>query len=161
METRDPHISREGDAPTPFTASEIEAGCPAGRVIRLRVDRSDGVAMIRLIRFVEVDETGAVQETQLLDLDGAELAKPMRSSSKWVDYQSHASFPTGITSIDRELRDTPLGRLNCVRYTVIEGNRTDVYWFDADRAGMPVRVETYEDGALVDTMQMIEDQVVE
>jgi hypothetical protein len=44
---------------------------------------------------------------------------------------------------------------------VVEGNRTDLYWFDVDRAGMPVRVETYEDGALADTMQMIEDQVME
>ncbi|MGH8871612.1 MAG: hypothetical protein ACRDWS_06540 [Acidimicrobiia bacterium] len=55
------------------------------------------------------------------------------------------------------MRDTPLGYLECLRYAVVEGSTTDIYWFALSLPGMPVRVETYDDGALLYLMEMIEN----
>ena len=153
----DPHIFRVGDAPTPFTSDEIRGGCPSGRTIRLRIDTPGEEPVIKMIHFVEVDKEGATQESTTSPAGRPDQGTPVTTSSTWEEYQSHASFPRRATTIERELRDTPLGHLDCARYTVVDGDRTEVFWFDLGRPGMPVRVETYEAGEILSTMAMIED----
>ena len=113
--------------------------------------------MIRVIRYIEVDEAGATEESQSFGIGGMDHDEPIRSYQTWVELQSHASFPSGKTTIDRVVRDFPFGHLQCLRYTVVDGKATDVYWFAVDVPGMPVRVETYDQDDLVHSMQMIEN----
>ena len=64
----------------------------------------------------------------------------------WRDLQSHASFPTDATTIEPERIETPMGELDCLRYTVRDGATEKVFWFATDLPGMPVRSVTRSDG---------------
>lgn len=142
-------------APTPFTAAEIRAGCPAGRQVRLEVRVAGAEPYVRVTRFLTGTEETAVQQTQRFDLEGHPLDEPVQVEAGWRDLQAHASFPADRTAVDHQAVDTALGRLDCLRYTVTEGNRVDVYWFAEALPGMPVRTETRQHGEVVSTMEMV------
>ena len=55
------HRLQPDRAPTPFSAAQIRSGCPAGRTIRVRSERRDEPTTYRVIRFVDVDDDGALQ----------------------------------------------------------------------------------------------------
>lgn len=154
----DPYVVHPGHAPTPFTAGEIRAGCPAGRTIRLLVD-ADGSSYVRIIRFLAVDEEGARRESQATTPAGKPLGEPTVDRATWSEFQEHASFPEDLASIDYEALNTPLGRLECRVYSVLDGQATTRYWFAPARPGMPVKVETRVDDEATYTMTMIEDGV--
>jgi hypothetical protein len=157
MTDHDPHIFRPGDFPTPFIAAEIRAGCPAGRVIKLRVEAPIHDPMIRVVRFVETDDARAIQEVQVFDTEGKPHADASRTSHTWEEFQSHASFPKDKTTAVDEILDGPMGSLPCSRYTVVDQAATNLIWFAKDLPGMPVRAETYDEGSLVYSMEMIEN----
>ncbi|MCH7845067.1 MAG: hypothetical protein IH850_04475, partial [Acidobacteria bacterium] len=52
---------------------------------------------------------------------------------------------------------TPMGALQCKRYTVTDGPTSDTYWFAMDKPGMPVKVETVGPGGVTYRMTMIND----
>lgn len=155
----DPHLLAADHLPTPFTAEEIRRGCPAGRTIVLRVQEHDAEPYTRRIRFVATDSEGAEQESQDVDDHGRPLAPQARRHSTWLDLQIHASFPADRTVVDADVIETPLGRVECVRYTRIEGQLTDTFWFDTSRPGMPVRLTSEVAGRIVELVTMIEDSV--
>ena len=154
----DPHILQTGYAPTPFTAAEIRAGCPAGRTIRLSIEQA-GSNHLRVIRFVAVDEDGADQESWETTPGGDLVGEPSSTRSSWLEFQSHASFPAAAVSIEEGQVATPLGTEECLIYRVPGDSETSVFWFAKARPGMPVRVETLVDGEASYSMMMIEDEV--
>lgn len=146
----DPHVLGPGLAPTPFTADEIRAGCPAGRTIRLLVEDDGEEPHVRYNRFVESDETGALIER------GREGQAGEATRSTWAGLQAHAAFPVTATTIEPDTIDIPLGALECDRYTVRDDDGVTVFWFARAYPGMPVRVTRQENGRTVETTTMIE-----
>lgn len=156
-ETRDPYVLAPGRAPTPFTAAEIRGGCPAGRIIRLRVDAVGETPFHRVSRFVECDEAGATIERSRLSLDGSPIAEPEVDRVTWRDLQAHASFPAEDTTIASERIETAIGALDCLRYTVRRGATDQVFWFARDLPGMPIQSLTRTDGQVVTTASVVDN----
>jgi hypothetical protein len=150
-------VVEPGHAPTPFTANEIRQGCPAGRTIRLLVESAVGETFIRTTRFVECDEQGAIQERTVFSADGKPLGPVQTGKSSWAELQAHASFPAERTAISEEFLDTPLGRLDCLRYTVTDESTVKTFWFATARPGMPVRFVSEVDGRVTNVVTMIDD----
>jgi len=151
----DPHVLGPGLAPTPFTADEIRAGCPAGRTIRLLVeDEDDGSAPhVRYNRFVECDDTGALVER------GADGEPGERGRSTWAGLQAHAAFPITATTIEPDTIDIPLGAVECLRYTVTDEDGVTVFWFAPAYPGMPVRYVRFEGDRPAGSTTMIESSL--
>jgi len=145
--------------PTPFSASDIRAGCPVGRTITLRSEAHGEEAAFRRIRFVEVDADGAVQEFQPTDDEGRPNGPATRRRSTWLDLQRHASQSMSATEIDEADLVSPLGVESCWRYTVSTEEGSTVFWFAKDRAGMPIQVEEWVGREMVSRSVMIRDEV--
>lgn len=155
----DPHVLAPGRAPTPFTAEEIRAGCPAGRTIRLRVDVAGESPFHRVSRFVECDTAGATMERYLASADGSALEEPEVERVTWRDLQAHASFDADDTSIEADRIMTEIGELECLRYTVRDGTTDEVFWFAKGLPGMPVKLVTRTDGEVVATVSMVDNSL--
>ena len=150
---------RPDHLPTPFSASDIRAGCPLGRTIQLQSEAPGGELTFRQIRFAEVDADGAIQEIQSTDARGIPIGEPTRQRSSWLDLQQHASQPESTTVIDEVDLTLPLGTEACWRYTVSGGDTRVSFWFAKGRAGMPVQVEQRVSGELVSRSVVIADEV--
>ena len=74
----------------------------------------------------------------------------------WLDLQGHASFPADDTTIESETIETPLGELDCLRYTVRDGASEKIFWFAKDLPGMPVRFVVRNDGNVGATVSVVE-----
>ena len=155
----DPHVLEAGHAPTPFTAAEIREGCPPGRTVRLRVEATGEPTATRIIRFLDGDEHGGSQEFLNIDADGASLGPASTARSTWLEFQSHASFPSDRTAVTREQLETPIGSLMCLRYTVANNDAVDTFWFAEQLPGMPVAFTKRVDGELVSRVTMISNEV--
>jgi len=153
----DPHILAPGRAPTPFTADEIRRGCPAGRTIRLLVESDGEEPYLRISRFVHCDDEGATIERSRLTTDGQPLGPSEAGWTTWAQLQAHASFPADRTTIVAEQIETPLGVLDCLRYTVGEGSTVQTFWFADTAPGMPVKFTTEEAGRVTSVVAMIAD----
>ena len=154
IDDTDPHVLEPGTAPTPFTADEIRDHCEAGKTIRVRIEIAEEEPVVRQNRYVDLDDSGATLERSQLSLDGTPIGEPEADRVTWLDLQSHASFPAGVTTIEPERIETPLGELDCLRYTVLDGAIEKVFWFATALPGMPVRTETRDDGRIVMTVTM-------
>jgi len=154
----DPHVLGPDLTPTPFTADEIRRGCPPGRLIRLRVETSDGSSYERTNRFVDCDDEGATVERCMFAADGSPVGAPERGRTTWAAFQLHAAFPLALTTVAPEVIESPMGLLECLRFRVLDGADTDTFWFAMSKPGMPVRVVTERDGRLVESMTMIADE---
>jgi hypothetical protein len=154
----DPHVLGPDLTPTPFTAGEIRQGCPPGRLIRLRIDTADGPSYERTNRFVDCDDEGATIERRVFGADGSPIGAPETGRTTWAAFQLHAAFPLARTTVEPDVIESPMGRLECLRFTVLDGADTDIFWFAMSKPGMPVRVVTERDGRLVESMTMIADE---
>ncbi len=150
---------RPDHLPTPFSATDIRAGCPLGRTIRLQSEAPGGEPTFRQIRFVEVDAEGAVQEVRSTDARGHPIGEPARHRSSWLDLQQHASQPASATVIEEVDLALPFGTEACWRYTVSGSDECVTFWFSKGRAGMPVQVEQQVGGEVVSRSVVIADEV--
>jgi hypothetical protein len=155
----DPHVVDRDHLPTPFSAAEIRDATPPGRSLVVRVDVAGRPSSTRLTRFAEVDEDGALQERSPLGPDGEPTEEPTATRVTWRSLQEHALFPVERSTRDRVRLAHPLGELDCIRYTVTDGDAVDVYWFDIARPGMPVLVDSRRGGTPVVTMTVLADEV--
>jgi hypothetical protein len=155
--TADPHILGPGLLPTPFTASEIREGCPDGRLIRLLVEVDGQAPMHRTNRFRDGDAEGATFESQRLTLDDEPVGAVEAGRTTWHELQAHASFPADSTTRTAVTIETPLGTLECLRYTQIEGESVSTFWFATSAPGMPIRYESEDAGRLVSRVTVIEN----
>jgi len=152
-------VLRPDHLPTPFTANEIRRGCPPLRVTRLLVSEAGTPAHVRVSRFEDCDEDGATTIGWRETLDGDLIDGPDRRRVGWSELQAHASFPAATTVVDRCRIETPVGTLDCRRYTVRGPERTSTYWFADAKPGMPVRFEhSQTDGVRIE-VEMIDDRV--
>lgn len=152
-----PYLLDPRHLPTPFSAAEIRAASPDGRTQVVRVEPAGGPAATREIVYAEGDEQGAVQVRTPLGPDGEPAGEPTREAVTWLDLQAHASFEAARSVRERVRLEHPLGELDCLRYTVTDGDAVDHYWFDLSRPGMPVLVESRRGPALVLTMTVLSD----
>jgi hypothetical protein len=156
----DPHVTAPGRAPTPFTADDIRRGCPPGRVSRSRIEAPGRPTVERVNRFVECDDEGALIIRSVVDGDGRPVGDEDVNRTTWRDLQEHASFPVEQVEIVDDRLDSPLGRLDCLRYTVTDADGVSTFWFAKDVAGMPVRVEIRDPaGQLVMTSTMVANEL--
>lgn len=153
----DPHVLGPGRAPTPFTADEIRRGCPDGRTTRLTVEAAGADPVFRVNRYLDCDDEGATIERSVVTADGEPSGAVESGRSTWLQLQAHASFPADQTEIATETIDLPLGRLECRRYTVRDGDSVDEFWFATAMPGMPVRVTKASGERIVATVSVVAD----
>jgi hypothetical protein len=146
-----------GHAPTPFTAAEIRRGCPTGRTIRLRVEIEGQAPFFSINRYVNADADGATVERTRFTLAGEPLGEAMQGRETWLELQAHASFPADRTEIAPVRIETPLGVLECLRYTVTDGATVETFWFAKMAPGMPIKYMTQEAGKVTSAVTVIED----
>lgn len=154
----DDRVLAPGMAPTPFSAAEIREGCPAGRIVVVRVADGDGEHH-RLSRFAEIDQEGALYERADCDADGAVTGEVSASRLTWLDLQAHASFPAAATAISDETLDLPVGVEECVRYVLSDGDDVTTFWFSRQRPGMPAKVTFARGAQVLSTTVMVSDRV--
>lgn len=154
----DPHELAPDHLPTPFTAAEIREGCLPGRTLRIRIERAGEDPVIRVVRYVETDADGAVQESWAETLDGSRLSEPERERSTWLELQEHASFPVASTQRTEEELTIPAGRFASLRYTRTDPDATWRFWFARDLPGQPVRFEREAGGQIVFSATLIENR---
>ncbi len=142
------HRLRPDHLPTPFSATEIRTGCPAGRIIRIREETPGEAPTFRRIRFTDVDDETAVQEFQATDAAGHPLGDSSLRSSTWLQLQEHASRPADATTVDEVVLALPFGAFDCWLYTVRAPGAELRFWFAKPLPGMPVQVEEWTDGEL-------------
>jgi len=153
----DPHVLRPDHLPTPFSAGEIRDATRPGHTLRLRLEPAGEEPTLRVTRFIETDEEGAVQESQRFTLAGEPVdEEPTRRRSSWLDFQSHASFPAATTMRIEETIDLTFGRFEALHYVVVDGDRVEHYWFALALPGMPVKTEDWDNGELRFAMTMIQ-----
>jgi hypothetical protein len=68
-------------------------------------------------------------------------------------------MPIATTTIDEVTLDSHMGPLACLRYTAIDGDAIDTFWFARDYPGMPVMIERVEGGRVVQRVTMLSSQV--
>jgi hypothetical protein len=153
----DAHLLEAGHAPTPFTAAEIRAGCPAGRTIRLLVEIEGQAPFLSVNRYVEADAEGATVERTRFTPAGEPLGEPVRGRETWLELQGHASFLSDRTEVAPERIETPLGELECLRYAVTEGTTVETFWFALTKPGMPLKYTTREAGQVKSVVTVIDD----
>ena len=153
----DPHLLRADHLPTPFSAAEIRDATRPGHTLRLRLEPTGEEPILRVTRFVETDDEGAVQEFQRFTRAGDPLdPEPLRRRSSWLEFQSHVSFPAATTTQTEETIDLAFGRFEGLHYVAVDGSRMEHYWFALALPGMPVRTEDWEGGELRFAMTMLE-----
>lgn len=153
----DPHQLAPDHLPTPFTAAEIREGCQPGRTLRIRIERAGDDPVIRIVRYVETDADGAVQESWAEGLDGSRLSGPERERSTWLELQEHASFPTDSTERIEEELTIPAGFFACLRYTRTDPDAIWRFWFARDLPGQPVRFEREANGQITFSATLVEN----
>lgn len=156
----DEHVLGPGMVPTPFSATEIREGCPAGRTVVVRVEDDDGVRH-RLSRFARVTHEGATYERADCDAAGVVAGEVAALPLTWLDLQAHASFPEAVTVRDAVDLEFDLGSEECWRYTVSGEDDVTTFWFSRSRAGMPVKVTSQRGAQLLSTTVMVSDRVDE
>ena len=154
-----PHEIGPDLLPTPFSADEIRAGCPAGRTVRLRVESVGAADVVRMSRFVHVDREGAEIEVTTWTPAGEPLGEAGIHRATWRELQEHAAFPVATTVVSDVELALPLGVLECRLYTTTDGATVRRFWFAATHPGMPVRYSTEESEALVSRVTMEADSL--
>jgi hypothetical protein len=155
---QDPHVLVPGHHPTPFTAAEIRAASRLGRTVRQVIEIDGSPPVSRVQEFVDVDDEGATRLVYGVAPDGTR-GDATRSRSTWLDLQRHASMPIETTTIDEVVLDTAMGPLQCLRYTALDGDAVDVFWFARSMPGMPVKTERIENGRVVERVTMVANEV--
>ena len=153
----DPHQLRPDHLPTPFTATEIRDGSRPGRTIRTLVARAGELPYVRVTRWVSGDADGGACDVWTETPDGQLIEAPERSRATWLELQAHASMPAATTTIEAETIDIPAGTYDCLRYTRVDGDAVDTFWFATSAPGAPMRWEKRVGGELVFSSTTIED----
>jgi hypothetical protein len=154
----DPHVLEPGHHPTPFTAAEIRAASPAGKRSQQLVEVAGEPPLTRITQWVDVDEEGGTGLSYTIDAEG-QRSETRRWRAAWLELQGHASMPIATTTIDEAVLDSPMGPLDCLRYTRRDGDATDTFWFARAMPGMPVRTERIEGGRVVERVTVLVNEL--
>jgi len=161
-EPLDTHVLGPGLLPTPFDPAELRAGCPDGRQIRMRIEADGRIVAWRTNRFRGGDAEGTTLESEAFDADGRPTGEPTTARVTWRALQGHASFEAARTTRTEETIETPLGTLDCWRYSTLEEDgSTGDYWFAHGIAGMPIRYRSVVDGRVKSEVIVVENRLPE
>lgn len=150
---RDAPAAVEASGP-PFSAEVIRDATGEGRTYRYRVAGNDGRAE-QVIRFTEVDLSGALVETTVMNARGEAAGEPRLKRVSWEDLERHAHFPPRTTVVDKPCR-TPAGSFECLVYTVRDADGETRFFFAKSLPGAPVRVTADRSGREVMVMELLE-----
>lgn len=146
-------------APTPFTAEQIRAGCPAGRLVRWQT-QENGVLAQSLMRFDDPDARGVWFSNQPLGADGAPGAATPPAFATWAELRDHARFPAALTEVTHATITAAIGTCDCMIYRVRSPEAPEtaqIFTFDVARPGPPIRLEVETDGVRTIVMEMLSD----
>ena len=129
-----------------------------GREVRSLVVRQGSEPYIRVMRVVSSDADGGERDFWTETPEGQRLTDPEREYSTFLELQGHASMPTATTRIDEETIDIPAGHFDCLRYTRVDGDTVDTFWFAISAPGAPMRFEQRVGGEVVFSSTAIEDR---
>ena len=105
---------------------------------------------------VSGDAEGSERDVWTETPDGERLTEPERAYAKFLELQAHASMPAATTRIDEETIEIPAGRYECLRYTRVDGDTVDTFWFAKTEPGAPLRFEKSVGGEVVFSSMAIE-----
>lgn len=142
-------------APMPYTAEQIHAACPVGRVVSFRVEVADKPTVIHVMRFVASTDEGADIESSVLDEKGSPIGETEKQHATWDELCHHAAFPRNATKIEDGIADTPAGRFPSRIYSVRGKDDITQFYFAVDRPGPPVLVVTERNGGRVRSMTLL------
>lgn len=153
---------RDGHAPTPFTADQIRDGCRSGRRSTFFTEsEADGRGFLVFL-FEGADAEGVTFTVEFLDEKRQPKRVPQGMRTTWQELQSHASFPSGRTTVRDEIVDVPAGAFACLVYEVTESDTgedvTTRYDFARSLPGMPVRVVKTRGGRVVSRQELVTDE---
>ena len=130
-------------------------GSPVGRTIRVLVEVDGVEPYVRVQRYVWTNERSATTERWRETVDGVPVSDVEERDTTWQQLQAHASFPADQTTIEPDTIDTPLGIIDCLRYTVRDGGTVKRLWYARHLPGVPVKVVVREENRVVSTVTMI------
>ncbi|MEM8886102.1 MAG: hypothetical protein AAGD14_18705 [Planctomycetota bacterium] len=147
-------------APTPFTAEEIRAGCPSGRVSVFRVEtEASPDPTDQSFVFKANTPTGASFHIVQRSLDGEEQMRTPLGTKTWEEFRRHASYPAASTTIKKGTLDTNLGKLEGMTYLVKtkgpKGEMVTRAEFATRIPGPPVRFIEKRDGKRIYSMILV------
>jgi hypothetical protein len=156
------HRLRPDHLPTPFSADQIRDACPVGRLIRIRETEPGRDPTFREVRYLAADPEGARQAFTPTDADGQPIGPSVERRSTWLDLQGHASQPADRTTCTETTVELGWGVEPAWLYVVRdeEGGAETRFWFAQRHAGMPVVVESWTGGELVERREVISTAVV-
>jgi hypothetical protein len=113
----------------------------------MRIEADGRVVAIREDVVRDGDAGGATIESTRFAPDGTPEGPPVAERSTWLELQEHATFEAVRATAVTETIETPMGTLDCLRYTVREddGSIAD-FWFARSAPGMPIRYRSVVDG---------------
>jgi hypothetical protein len=135
--------------PTPFSAAQIRDGFIVGLELRSVMVRAGEAPYVLARRNLSADAAAGAYEVWTETPAGARTSEPEAGSSTFVELQRHASMPIAETTIEPVEVDVPIGRFDGLRYTRVQGDRIDTFWFALARPGAPVRLEFRVGGDVV------------
>jgi hypothetical protein len=147
--------AREQFAPLPYTADQIRAGSPAGRVIPFRLEVPGKPTSMQVITFVSSDDQGAEIEVAHRDDKGRPTGDAKRQRATWGELAQHGAFPRAATTIEEGVADTPAGKFPSKIYIVKQGDEVSHFYFAVDRPGPPVLAYTEKAGTRTMTSTLL------
>lgn len=145
-------IQGEATLPTPFTAAQIRSGMPKGAFFRHERQSGDEPVVVTSWTVTAADAEGCTMATKGDDVG--------EQRATWTELRDHAVFPVAHTTVLDERIDTPVGSLDCRRYTVApppnKSGPTKKLWFCPEIPGAPVRMLVELDDRVVYRMELVE-----
>ena len=145
--------------PTPFSAAEIRDGFMIGREVRSLTVRAGAEPYVHVRRDMSADNDTGVYQVWTETPEGDRISDPEQASSTFLELQQHASMPADATSVERVAIDIPMGRFDGLRYTRVDGDAVDTFWFALARPGAPVRIESRVRGEVVFSSTAISERL--
>ena len=143
------HRMQPDHHPTPFSAAQIHEGFVVGREVRSLHVRAGAEPYVHVRRDLSADDDAGVFEVWTETPEGDRISEPEQGSSTFLELQQHASMPVAATKIEPVEIDVPMGRFDGLRYTRVQGDMVDTFWFALERPGAPVRIESRVGGTVV------------
>lgn len=157
----DSHRLQPDHLPTPFSAAQIRDACRVGRLIRIRTQTPGEAPTYREVRYRAADAQRATQAFTPTDADGQPIGPTVLRESTWLDLQGHASQPAEHTTLEETTLELSWGTEACWRYDRTDGAEETRFWFAQRLPGMPVVVESWVDGRLVERSEVLSNTVSE
>jgi hypothetical protein len=162
-----PAAPAAASAPLPYTAEQLRAASPVGRVMRYRVAQG-GTAAIVSFRFTASTADAATIETTTSDEAGTALGAPESATTPWAELAKHAAYPAATTSSEPAEIETPAGRVAATKYVARQAHAdgrpsVTIAYFTRDvaHAGPPVKLLVEVGGAVVVDMTLLADEVAQ